>query len=363
MKQTTLAEIMTRRVVTVSPVTAAVKVADIMASRDVGSVVVLEGGRPSGIITERDFLRALGARADSPGSKKARDLMTSPVKTVPGTIGIGDAAAFMRDNRVRRLVVVDDQGRLAGIATETDIVRSMLAGLRATQDQAMDLEMLGMAAHDLKSPLTGVVLSAKILKDGSLGPLTEEQRKFVTMIENGAESMREIIRDILETAALDSGGLDIQREEFEVEPFLGPRMLPHAARAREKGVALEFTLPGPGVRVDADRGRLGEIVDNLVSNALKFTPAGGRVEARVEAAPDGLLIVVSDDGPGIPEDERDRVFQPFARTSNQPTGGEGSTGLGLSIVRRLAELHGGTVLLETEVGKGSTFTVTLPKKG
>ncbi|MFH2201913.1 MAG: CBS domain-containing protein [Elusimicrobiota bacterium] len=354
-----LASIMRRGVTTVTPETSVRQVAVLMSGENIGSVPVIEAGRPVGIITERDFLREVGRCGDFLCDKLARDIMTTPVLTHPESTSLREALEFLRERRIRRAVVVDADGRLTGLATQTDILRALSAVLVAGM---RDEELVGIAAHDLKSPLTPILAAAKLLRDEEFGTVTAEQRETLDMIVRSGEAMLAIVKDLLEITSLNAGGIRLKPRNFSLRELLERSLGPHTARAKEKGISLTCTRPEAEASAHGDPERLAEVLDNLVGNALKFTPPGGavEVEARVD---DALILRVRDTGPGIAMAERDAIFKRFAKGAARPTQGESSTGLGLSIVKLLVELHGGTIGLESTLGEGSTFTVRIPPPG
>src|SRR5919199_808229 len=225
---------------------------------------------------------------------------------------------------------------------------------------AMKEEFLALTTHDLRSPLTVISGVINFFTSGRLGDLTPEQRNMVSMMERNTQNLIELVNDLLDASKLESGTLRLDTASIDLRGLaeeLRKQMLP---LAREKEIALEERIPEDLPLLKADRAKLRRVLVNLVSNALKFTPKGGRV--RVTAAREGGMVraSVSDTGVGIPpEDVRD-IFDKYAQARSRATRSEKGTGLGLYITRQLVELHGGKIEVRSEVGRGSTFSFTIP---
>ena len=219
---------------------------------------------------------------------------------------------------------------------------------------------LGMAAHDLRNPL-GVILGYADFLQGEMGPeLDDRQRRFLEAIESQANFMIQLVEELLDISTIESGEVVLEREEVEVAELVRRNVELNRALAEEKGVAVEADTDDGELRARVDPSKVEQILNNLVTNAVKFSDPGSTVTVRARRDGGELLLEVEDRGQGIPEDERERLFVPFGRTSVKATAGEGSTGLGLAITKRLVDAHGGRIDVESEVGVGSTFRVRLP---
>ncbi len=223
-------------------------------------------------------------------------------------------------------------------------------------------EFLGVAAHDLRSPLGGITGTVDLL----LSFLDQDRRddklwrKFLGNVRTTAEHMRTLVGDLLDVSAIESGKVDLRLESCPMAELLEEHEPIHAQVAHKKDIELVVDTGGAGGDVLADRVRIGEVLDNLMSNALKYTRPGGRVEVRCESANGELVTHVEDSGQGLAPDELARIWD-GVRLSPRPTGGETSTGLGLVIVKKLVELHDGRIWAESEKDKGSTFSFSLPR--
>jgi signal transduction histidine kinase len=225
---------------------------------------------------------------------------------------------------------------------------------------AMKEEFLALTTHDLRSPLTVISGVINFFTSGRLGDLTGEQKNMVAMMERNTQNLIELVNDLLDASKLESGTMRLDFTTIELGGLVEDLRHQMQPLASEKEITLSDAMPEVLPPLRADRAKLRRILVNLVSNALKFTSKGGRVE--VAAAPDGnfVRVSVSDTGVGIaPEDLHD-IFDKYAQARSRATRSEKGTGLGLYITRQLVELHGGRIEVRSELGKGSTFSFTIP---
>ncbi|HEU4537679.1 MAG TPA: ATP-binding protein, partial [Polyangiaceae bacterium] len=221
-------------------------------------------------------------------------------------------------------------------------------------------EFLSTMSHELRTPLNAVLGFADVLLDGAYGELPAAQRAAVSDIRDAGRQLLTLVNDILDLAKIEAGRLDVQPEPVEAADALADAFGLLEAGARRKGVRFEkHPPPGPLVCV-ADRTRLRQVLVNLASNAVKFTPPGGSIDLRASALPGRVRFEVVDTGVGIGADDQARLFQPFAQAESGRPQRHVGTGLGLSICKRLVGLMGGDIGLVSEVGRGSTFFFTLP---
>ncbi len=232
------------------------------------------------------------------------------------------------------------------------------ARLRALDKEKTDF--MHLVTHELRSPLTGMRSILQTFLSMYMGPLSEEQRSLLLRADARAEGMIALVNDLLRLArartetAPEKIAFDLGEEVRGVCEFLRPQ-------AQEAKIALEVTVPPEPFPIVADRDDVHCIVTNLVSNALKYTPEGGRVEVALADA-DGLAaLTVRDTGIGIPANELGKLFTEFFRATNAKKRKTAGTGLGLTILKRLVDAHGGTVDVASSEGEGSTFTVRLPR--
>jgi two-component system sensor histidine kinase/response regulator len=241
-------------------------------------------------------------------------------------------------------------------------VRTQLS-LKQARDQLRMLaedkdEILGILAHDLKNTLAGMKLSAGLLQ-GRAAELPPRCMALVDNISNSTERMLSFVKEFL--ANQHAERLQMRKQTLNLGDFVTLLTANHQAAAHAKKITLISQIPGTSVQVEGDREALTQVLENLVSNALKFTPQGGSVEVIVEPPVAGMAkCIVRDSGPGFTEQDRGKMFRRYGRLTARPTGDEPSTGLGLSIVKRLLDAMGGTIALAEGPGPGAEFIVSLP---
>jgi K+-sensing histidine kinase KdpD len=221
-------------------------------------------------------------------------------------------------------------------------------------------KFIGIAAHDLRSPLAVLKGYLDLFEDRILGPLNETQRRSVELMGKHCEKMLKMIDDLLDVTAIESGHIALQLEKIDFRQYLEERFRENSMIAKAKGIELELECREFLPQVMLDPARIEQVLNNLISNAVKFSKPNTKVILKAASSESEVTVSVSDQGPGIPPGELAGMFNYFAKTSVRPTGGESSTGLGLAIVKRLVEAHGGRIWIESELGKGSTFTFSLP---
>jgi two-component system phosphate regulon sensor histidine kinase PhoR len=220
-------------------------------------------------------------------------------------------------------------------------------------------DFVANASHELKTPVAAVRALAETLTT-ALPDDPEAGRRFAERIAREAERLDTLVRDLLDLSRVERGTLDVEPVDLVglVKEVVGG----HADLAEERRISLETDLR-PGISMRGDRAQLGLLLSNLIDNALRYTPAKGTVCVRLDAAESRAVLQVADSGEGIPAGEVPRVFERFYRVDKARTRQTGGTGLGLAIVRHVAEAHGGTVRVDSELARGTTFTVTLPVAG
>lgn len=228
---------------------------------------------------------------------------------------------------------------------------------RLTELNELKDQHLGIAAHDLRNPLSSIRGMSQMLVEMELDENT--QTSFLQSIYRVSDQMLTLVDNLLDVAVIESGRFDLKITEENISSLVGERIELMAKNAERKEIRLIADLQKVTDSLfDADRMR--QVVDNLLSNAIKFSPSGSVVNVACGQAGRILDITVTDQGPGIPSEDLDRLFDSFEKLSAQPTGGEKSTGLGLSIVKSIVDAHGGEIEVDSEVGRGTTFIVHLP---
>ena len=253
---------------------------------------------------------------------------------------------------------------------EAQNAQLLRANQRLKEADRLKSSFLGTVSHELRTPLSSIIGYSEMLSEGLVGPLNPEQGQFVRTIIDKGNTLLKLISSILDMSQIEAGKVRLAFEWVDVRELVESSLTSVAPQAQRKGLTLDARLPPEGqARVVGDREKLKQVVVNLLANAVKFTPAGGRVEVRLselgprsELGTTGYSIEVEDSGVGIPEDQRERIFQSFYQVDDGPTREYGGAGLGLAIVKSYVEGHGGQVSVRSEVGQGSCFTVVLPQE-
>jgi signal transduction histidine kinase len=222
-------------------------------------------------------------------------------------------------------------------------------------------EFLALTTHDLRSPLTVISGVISFFTSGRLGELTPEQQNMVSMMERNTQSLIELVNDLLDASKIESGTMRLDIASIDISGLLDELRETMEPLAKEKEITLRETLAPSLPPVEADRAKLRRILVNLLSNALKFTPKHGTVEVRAELDGERVRLSVSDTGVGIAAEDVLRLFDKYEQARSRATRGEKGTGLGLYITKQLVELHGSEIHVDSQVGRGSTFSFTLPK--
>jgi len=231
---------------------------------------------------------------------------------------------------------------------------------RTAEVSRMKDEFVGMISHELRTPLGSILGYIDLLLDDPENPLSEEQAHFLGVVQRNAERLLKLVGDLLFTAQVESGGFRLELQQVDVVPLLVASVESANPIAQAAGVELIAELPSEPVPLSIDPDRLGQAVDNIVSNAVKFTPSGGRVALSLSAGPAAVTISVRDSGIGIPKDELKRLFTRFFRASTATRNAVPGIGLGLVIARAIIVAHGGWMDVSSEEGVGTEFRLTLP---
>jgi len=225
------------------------------------------------------------------------------------------------------------------------------------------MEMLGFVSHELKNPLASAIMSLHTVKDGYVGPLNEDQKKSLDSVAGSLDYFNDMIKNYLDLSRLEKGELAARRTDLALRRDVAAPILAGLEREMEqRRMRLEDRLPGDLV-VHADRDLLRIVYDNLLSNAIKYGKPGGSITLEARSDPEGILMSVSNQGAGIPEDKLPRLFKKFSRIESTAQSGKKGTGLGLYICREILEKHGGRIWAESEEGKSATFLFRLPRPG
>jgi signal transduction histidine kinase len=219
-------------------------------------------------------------------------------------------------------------------------------------------QFLATMSHELRTPLNAIIGFSEVLHEQMFGELNERQLAYVDDVLEAGGHLLSLINDVLDLAKIEAGRMDLTLSRVAIPDVLRSAVSMHSERAVRGSVHLGLTTEPEEITITADERRVRQIVFNLLSNAVKFTPTDGRVDVSAHLDDGRVEIAVADTGPGIAAEDLETIFEEFEQT----TGGKQAegTGLGLPLSRKLVELHGGRLWVESEVGKGSTFHFTLP---
>jgi signal transduction histidine kinase len=220
---------------------------------------------------------------------------------------------------------------------------------------------LNMMSHELRTPLGAIGGYTALLEEGIHGPLTDEQQKFIGRIRHNQGHLLNLVNELLDLGKIESGRIELNPEAVPVQTVVESVYSMIEPQMRERDLLLQVEAPDPGPHFYADRDRVKQIVLNVLSNAVKFTPAGGTVRIMVGAEGDEICFRVQDTGVGIPADKLDAVFEAFVQVESSQSRAYGGTGLGLAISRQLARAMGGDLTVKSVLGEGSTFSLSLPR--
>jgi signal transduction histidine kinase len=251
----------------------------------------------------------------------------------------------------------DELGTLgSNVNTMNDELKRLYRDLEAASQHKS--EFLANMSHELRTPLNAIIGFSQVLKQKLFGELNDKQDEYLDDILSSADHLLSLINDILDLSKVEAGQIELERASFSLREALERGVVMVKERAMKHGVALNLTTDGADI-VDGDERRIRQVIFNLLSNAVKFTPEGGRVDVSAARSNGEMRVSVADTGPGVAPADRERIFEEFEQTAVGAEQREG-TGLGLALSKKLIELHGGRMWVESEVGKGSTFTFTLP---
>jgi PAS domain S-box-containing protein len=269
-----------------------------------------------------------------------------------GFVGI-KVGETQRTFRLRAAPMREEEGALLGAV----VVLEDITHLREL-DQ-LKTEFIGVASHELRTPVTSLLLAVQLLQEGAVGELTAEQKEVVAAEREDLERLERLMRDLLDITRLESGVTPPHFERVSPHELVEGAVQSVASQAEAKGVSLTCEAPEDLPPVRADRAQITRALVNLLNNAIRHTPMKGRITVTAKQGSAGTVFIVQDTGSGIPRDYLPRIFDRFVQVPGATRGG---AGLGLSIVRTIVKAHGGDIKVESEPGRGSIFTITLPQE-
>jgi signal transduction histidine kinase len=293
--------------------------------------------------------------------KEVSDAISAGELNVRSEIQTGDefedlSHAFNR--MLRNLVSMQDQWRKVNADLDRKVDELAQANMALYESNRLKSDFLATMSHELRTPLNSILGFSEVLL--SSNQLNDKQQRWVRNIQSSGDRLLNLINDILDLAKIEAGKMQVRLEEFSIHDVCEGLLNMFRPMAEKKNIDLKGHIDPAIPLLRQDPIKLQQILSNLLSNAIKFTPEGGRVLLKAEADPLYLTLTVTDTGVGIPPQEQELVFEKFRQGGNPLTREHAGTGLGLSIVRELSKLLGGEVTLQSELGRGSTFTVRLP---
>jgi len=265
---------------------------------------------------------------------------------------LSSAAAAVAAGKFRGPIVIKSRDEIGSLARSFN---AMVGQLRRVEETRRDF--FATVSHELRSPLTSIRGAAELLREGVPGPLTDKQKRLADIVSVSSGRLLRLVNQILEMSRLQAGLVELERSSLDLAELVDRAVEELHPLASEATVTLECERIGAAFVYSGDVERLHQVIVNLGANAIRFTPPGGRVVARVIDAGPEFELQVEDTGVGIPADALPHIFDAYRQAHRE----RGGTGLGLAIVRGIAEAHGGRVTVESREGKGSRFTVLLPR--
>ena len=247
----------------------------------------------------------------------------------------------------------DDQGFLGRLFVFRDVTRER-------EVDRMKTEFVSLVSHELRTPLTSIKGFTEMVLDGDAGEINEEATEYLGIVHSNAERLVALVNDLLDLSRIESGRIQLKSEAVDLNEVVKTVVDTMQQKIKEKGQSLAVSVDPAATGVVGDKDKLVQVLTNYVSNAYKYTQAGGELRIAVKKQGDCALVAVSDNGHGIAPEDQERLFTRFYRVDNSMTREVGGTGLGLSIVKQLIELQGGEVGVQSTPGVGSTFTFTVP---
>ena len=293
--------------------------------------------------------------------KEVSDAISAGKLNVRSEIQTGDefedlSHAFNR--MLRSLVSMQDSLRRVNIDLDSKVDELAQANLALYESNRLKGDFLATMSHELRTPLNSILGFSEVLLSGP--GLNDKQNRWIHNIQSSGEQLLNLINDILDLAKIEAGKMQLRIEDFSIRDVFEVMLTMFRQRAEKKNIELREQVIGDVPLLRQDPGKIQQILANLLSNAITFTPEGGRILFSAEASGGMLTLIVADTGVGIAPEEQELVFEKFRQSGNPLTRAHAGTGLGLSIIRELSKLLGGGVTLRSELGRGSTFTLTLP---
>ncbi|HIP95729.1 MAG TPA: hypothetical protein EYH32_00755, partial [Anaerolineae bacterium] len=250
--------------------------------------------------------------------------------------------------------ILDEEGECQGVVT---VLRDITREREVAQAKS---EFVSIVAHELRTPMTSIKGYADLILSGAAGPISETQAQFLQVIRTNVERLAALVGDLLDISRIEARRVKFDMRPLRMDEVARDVIASLQGEIARRNLELEVDIPPHLPLVQGDRNRIVQVLTNLVSNAYKYTPPGGRITLALHHTNGELQVDVSDTGIGIAPTDLDRVFERFYRADHELVRQQTGTGLGLPIAKSIVEMHGGRIWVESELGKGSTFSFSLP---
>lgn len=316
-------------------------------------------GKPLGTFTKNELCRVVHLD-DFLAQPVAAHMQPKPT-TLSTDHDTEEAYRLMRQGGLNHILIVEE-GLVVGLLSTKDLVRywAEFMDLQAKRLSRNYDRAMSVIAHDLRTPIGLIQTTSLMLTSGEMTPQEYVASGLPETLESSCDLMLKLIDDILDISCIKVGAVRLECEALDMGEILQKCAKAFGPTAKAKDLRLKVVIQGSLPQIKADPLRLEQIINNLVSNAIKFSTEGGQIVLGVKTLHSQVALWITDQGPGIAAVEIENLFKDFSILSNRPTKGEKSTGLGLAITKRLVEAHGGTIAVASTPGLGTTFTVSLP---
>jgi signal transduction histidine kinase len=257
----------------------------------------------------------------------------------------------------RQNIIQDDQGKIQGVVT---IFKDV------TQFKNIDRlksEFISTVSHEFRTPLTSINMAVEILLRKIVGPLNADQLELLQAVKNDTERLIKMVKNLLDMSKLESGELLPAMEEIDTTAIIRSTLEPLKLLFSDKKIQLGLDLPENLPNTVGEAQQISWVISNLINNAVRYTPAGGKITVKAFQQLNFIRIAIIDTGRGIPREAFENIFEKFVQVNEKTDSTSGSVGLGLAIAKKVVEAHGGKIWVESELGQGSVFNFTLPIKG
>jgi PAS domain S-box-containing protein len=256
--------------------------------------------------------------------------------------------------RTSNAVIEDSDGRTIGMVSVLSDITKM------KEVEQMKSDFVANVSHELRSPLAAIQKNLMVILDKTAGDINDNQQVFLSLAKENVERLTRLVNDILDLSKMEAGKMELKKNKTDLAELIRKAVASFSGWFGEKGIKSRLELPDNPVELEIDADKIIQVMNNLLSNALKFTPSKGEIKVALRGASPALEVAVTDSGVGIAEKDIKRIFSKFEQVSSNHPNGQNGTGLGLPIAKEIVEKHGGNMTVSSETGKGSTFLFTLP---